>query len=116
MTARGGLEAVERLGQPVMNRCRPRRFRERRPLCVAHRDEPPLRERPIERMRLREIEAAVQGDEGGSRDTPREGETQVVGMAVNDVELARALINLEEHPEVEGDSVDGLLAEPQPAP
>ena len=62
-----------------------------------------------------QIEPTVQREHGRRRDVPGEGETEVVGVAVDDVEPVGLPIDPVEHADVQGQGVATRGIEPQGA-
>ena len=65
-------------------------------------------------MHLGEIEPPVEGQQGGHPAGAGKREAEVVGVAVDHVELGGAVVDLEEHAEVEGDGIVSERLEPEP--
>ena len=109
--ARFGVEPEQIAGQAMMDRRRPRHAGERCALGVAHRHQRHLGKGAIDGMELRQVEPAVQRHDRRSRALTGERQPEVVGVAVDDVEVAGALVDAEEHAEVERHGVDGPAAQ-----
>ena len=107
-----GVEPEQIAGQAMMDGRRPRHAGERRALRIAHRHQSHLGKGAIDRRELRQVEPAVERHDR-RRGVPGQRQPEVVGVTVDDVEVAGALVDAEEHGEVERHGVDRPAAEAQ---
>ena len=114
VTAGRRVKSIKVRRQPVVHGGRPADAGERGALRVAHRDEPDARGGTVHGMHLGEIEPTVEGQQGGHPAGAGKREAEVVGVAVDHVELGGAVVDLEQHAEVEGDGIVSERLEPEP--
>src|SRR5262249_8198703 len=85
--ARARLERAQVRGQPVVYRGRPMDVGQMRALRVADRHQRYLGILAVDRTQVRDVEPPVQGDDGRGSSKARQRQSEIVGVAVDDVKL-----------------------------
>ena len=107
------LRHQEPLGQAVMHRAHPMRLRQRPPLRIGDRHHRHRVEGVEHRLMLGQIEPAVQRGHERRRLAREQRERIIVEMKMQDVEIARALIDALQHHHVQPIGIAHRAVEPQ---